>query len=331
MDASAIVGIRWVHVYEEDAEDGAVYRPRHRTRPPVETAARSADPEHRRLGHRRAGGPDDRLVARAGAMERHARGHRVERRRTEARRGGPDITQASAEHLIELGYAGRIRQTRPAPAGPTGQASSPGRKLAQDAGRDAAPLSKSAGASNGRRSPGRVRAPPGDPLYRPLRIYTLDPSVSHRIGGVATVNVPYERLQKGPHRIALRDRPDGRRRRCCTPAPLDLDDPYLLMAGGHTPSPGNGQFALQMTYAVCSLTYAAFRRALGRDISWALRRGGRHGRTRLVVRPFGMRQRNAGYSREAGDLSFGYFRAPATSPPASRCRGTASSRRCRTT
>ena len=39
---------------------------------------------------------------------------------------------------------------------------------------------------------------PGAPLSRPLRIYTLDPSVSHRIGGVATVKVPYEKVDKGP-------------------------------------------------------------------------------------------------------------------------------------
>ena len=29
------------------------------------------------------------------------------------------------------------------------------------------------------------------PLYRPLRIYTLDPSVSDRVGGIATVSVPF--------------------------------------------------------------------------------------------------------------------------------------------
>ena len=109
---------------------------------------------------------------------------------------------------------------------------------------------------------------PGAPSSRPLRIYTLDPSVSHRIGGVATVNVPYEKVEKGPVGALFEIDTTG------APAslrgePLNLDDPYLLMAGGHAPSPGNGQFAAQMTYAVCSLTYAAFRRALGRDISWA--------------------------------------------------------------
>jgi len=152
--------------------------------------------------------------------------------------------------------------------------------------------------------------PPGAPQYRPLRIYTLDPSVSHRIGGTATVNVPYERLQKGPigalFEIVASGAPGS-----SAVEPLDLDDPYLLMAGGLTPSPANEQFALQMTYAVCSLTYAAFRRALGRDISWACDDANGAGKTRLVVRPFGMRNANAGYSREGGDLSFGYFRAPA--------------------
>ena len=149
---------------------------------------------------------------------------------------------------------------------------------------------------------------PGAPLTRPLRIYTLDPSVSHRIGGVATVQVPYERVEKGPigalFEIDTTGAPPSLRG-----LPLDLDDPYLLMAGGQAPSPGNGQFAAQMTYAVCSLTYAAFRRALGRDISWACDAPEGGGRMRLTVRPFGMRQRNAGYSREGGDLCFGFFRA----------------------
>lgn len=89
-------------------------------------------------------------------------------------------------------------------------------------------------------------------------------------------------------------------------AALDLDDPLLLMESGLSPSPANGQFHLQMVYAVCSLTYDAFRRALGRDIAWATEPID-DGPLRLTVRPFGVRAANAGYSREAGDLSFGYF------------------------
>jgi hypothetical protein len=38
------------------------------------------------------------------------------------------------------------------------------------------------------------------PVTRPLRIYTLDPSVSDRVGGVATVEIPYEKLEPGPTR-----------------------------------------------------------------------------------------------------------------------------------
>ena len=65
---------------------------------------------------------------------------------------------------------------------------------------------------------------PGAPLARPLRIYTLDPSVSHRIGGVATVSVPYEKVAKGPTGALFEIDTTG------APAPLrglplDLDDP----------------------------------------------------------------------------------------------------------
>ena len=50
---------------------------------------------------------------------------------------------------------------------------------------------------------------PGAPFTRPLRIYTLDPSVSDRIGGVATVQVPYEKWK--PDQSA---RSSSRRGRC---------------------------------------------------------------------------------------------------------------------
>ena len=145
------------------------------------------------------------------------------------------------------------------------------------------------------------------PMVRPLRIYTLDPSVSDRLGGVATVLVPYEKLEPGPVGALFKVSWEG------APAPLqaealDLDDPPLLLSSGLSPTPSDGRFHLQMVYAVCSLTYAAFRQALGRDIGWATAAPA-EGPLRLVVRPFGFRGHNAGYSREAGDLSFGYFRA----------------------
>lgn len=149
--------------------------------------------------------------------------------------------------------------------------------------------------------------PPGAPLKRPLRIYALDPSLSHRLGGVATVQVPWEDLEPGPagalFEIDCEGAPEP-----LEAAPLDLDHPHLLLSGGVAPSPADGRFHLQMAYAVCSLTYAAFRRALGRDIAWAGGKG-EGGRKRLRVRPFGMRERNAYYDRDEGGLAFGYFRA----------------------
>jgi hypothetical protein len=149
------------------------------------------------------------------------------------------------------------------------------------------------------------RREPHAPLTRPLRIYTLDPSVSPRLGGVATVLVPYEKLDPGPVGSVFKVSWEG------APAPLEaealnLDEPYLLLSSGISPSPANGRFHLQMVYAVCSLTYAAFSRALGRDIAWATTPAPGEP-LRLVLRPFGFRGANAGYSREAGDVSFGYF------------------------
>ena len=152
----------------------------------------------------------------------------------------------------------------------------------------------------------RYQREPTAPLTRPLRIYTLDPSVSDRTGGVATVLVPYEKLEPGPIGSLFKVVTDGAPK-LLRSEPLDLDEPYLLLSSGLIPSPANGQFHSQMVYAVCSLTYAAFRHALGRDITWAIDPQSQDEPLRLVVRPFGFRGSNAGYSREAGDLSFGYF------------------------
>jgi hypothetical protein len=94
-----------------------------------------------------------------------------------------------------------------------------------------------------------------------------------------------------------------------TAEPLDLNQPSLLLSSGLSPTPSDGQFHLQMVYSVCMLTYAAFRRALGRDLAWACAPIEGEKWTRLHVRPFGMFERNAYYDREEGGLSFGWFRA----------------------
>jgi len=146
------------------------------------------------------------------------------------------------------------------------------------------------------------------PVSRQLWIYTLDPSVSDRLGGVTKVDVPWEPLEPGPKGELFEIDGSGAPEPLVDPGKLDLDDPRWLVSDGVAPSPSNAAFHLQMVYAVCSLTYAAFRRALGRDLGWAIDPGA-DGRTRLKVRPFAFEEANAGYLRETGDLSFGYFRA----------------------
>ena len=149
----------------------------------------------------------------------------------------------------------------------------------------------------------------GAPLVRPLRIYTLDPSVSRRVGGIATVEVPYEPLEEGPKGALFEIDPAGAPEPLAA-RPLDLDDHYLLMSAGLAPSPVDARFHLQMVYAVCSLTYAAFRRAVGRDVAWACGvPAGPDGALRLRVRPFAFEDDNAAYDRADSGLSFGYFRA----------------------
>lgn len=144
------------------------------------------------------------------------------------------------------------------------------------------------------------------PQVRPLRIYTLDPSVSDRLGGVATVQVPYEKLDKGPCGALFDVRCDGAPS-MLKAEPLDLDQPHLLLSSGLAPTPVDGRFHLQMVYAVATLTYGAFKRALGREIAWATPPAA-DGSQRLLVRAF-IPGANAGYNRETSDLSFGYFHA----------------------
>ncbi|HET6676139.1 MAG TPA: hypothetical protein VFG71_12405, partial [Nitrospiraceae bacterium] len=146
----------------------------------------------------------------------------------------------------------------------------------------------------------------GDPLFRPLRIYTLDPSASRLHGAIAQINIPYEPLEPGPRGAVLEvDNYDGaantRYRQ------VDLDDPFLLMKDGRDPSPSDSMFHQQMCYAVCSTIYGAFRSALGRDVPWGFDTGKEH-RARLRIRPHGFRGENAFYDKERGELSFGYYK-----------------------
>jgi hypothetical protein len=155
----------------------------------------------------------------------------------------------------------------------------------------------------------------GEPLYRPLRIYTVDPAHSRLEGAVATVNVAYEPLQPGPVG-ALIEVDDSDPLTGLGPRKADLDDRYVLMAGGYEPSPSDPRFHQQMVYAVCSNVYSVFRTALGRTPGWSF--GGAEQPARLVVRPHHAREANAYYERvgQRGELRFGYF--PAGEHPTDR-------------
>lgn len=147
-----------------------------------------------------------------------------------------------------------------------------------------------------------------DPVYRPLRIFALDPALSKLQGAVALVNVPYEPLRPGPRgRLFHVEASD-------TEPVCDLEDRRVLIHQGFAPSRTDPRFHQQMVYAVCSSVYAAFRAALGRDPAWGFERDeeGDADRGALRLRPRAFEGRNAYYDKTDGSLNFGYFTAAAT-------------------
>lgn len=147
---------------------------------------------------------------------------------------------------------------------------------------------------------------PGEPLHRPLAIFALDPDLSKRAGATPVVSVAYEPLEPGPAGALFEvdgfDAATKQRYR-----PLDLNDPALLLGQGRRPSSSDPLFHAQMVYAVASLTYAAFRRALGRSLAWGFESSG-PGSVRLRLRTHAGEMKNAYYDQDDGSIAFGYFR-----------------------
>jgi hypothetical protein len=150
-----------------------------------------------------------------------------------------------------------------------------------------------------------------EPLYRPLRIYSIDPADASTVGGIATVNVPYEPLEPGPvGELFEVDMVNGITGEAYSKA--DLDERRVLLEDGRDPTPTDPRFHAQMVYAVASQTYRRFRSALGRDIAWRFLRLDDEkdkGPVRLKLRPFAYGNRNAEYDRVSGEIKFGFFRA----------------------
>jgi len=142
-----------------------------------------------------------------------------------------------------------------------------------------------------------------DPLYRPLRIFTVDPSVPKLEGAIALVDVPYEPLEPGPEGRLLRVMNVDRDRRVRYRR-ADLETHSVLLSDGYEPSQSDPRFHQQMVYAVCSNVYAAFRKALGRQLHW-----GPQVKGKLTIFPDVGNEQNAYYDETNGELRFGYFEA----------------------
>src|SRR6266481_4385080 len=142
----------------------------------------------------------------------------------------------------------------------------------------------------------------GDPVYRPVRIFTRDPATSLRRGSIAMINLPYEPLEKGPEGALLKVED--------TKPVLDLEGRSVLIESGVTPSVTDPRFRAQMTYGVCSAVYAAFRAALGRSVAWGFDSGDDSvGPLKLIIRPVAFNGQNAYYQKQDGTVNFGYYTA----------------------
>lgn len=201
----------------------------------------------------------------------------------------PDTPQATAATAQSQGGG------TPPPAGPP-----------RDEAPDSAPAKRRIRFRLGERTAASADTPrydrrPGDPTYRPLKIYTIDPSRRRDEGQTAEINVPFEPLDLGPagFRFEVVRAPDGP---FGAYADVNLEEPRLLITNGHDPAPTDPVFHHQMVYAVAVNTYAAFRTALGREIGW----GFEGERLRLV--PHAFEAANACYVREHGSLEFGWYK-----------------------
>ncbi|MFY0735671.1 hypothetical protein [Aurantimonas sp. NFXS3] len=159
----------------------------------------------------------------------------------------------------------------------------------------------------------------GDPVYRPLSIYTRDPSISRLEGGIARTRVQYEPLKPGPRGSVVEvSTSDGDGNDW---AAADLENPLVLIEGGYAPSLSDPRFHQQMVYAVAMTTYDSFKAALGRNVAWSFDRvdpAEPHQRNRVLLKPHGANAANAWYDNASGEIVFGYFtpkNATSTVPP----------------
>jgi hypothetical protein len=161
-----------------------------------------------------------------------------------------------------------------------------------------------------------------DPVYRRLRAYSVDPSLSTTLEtstiSEARLEIAWEDVDAGPvgEYIEIFDEDvDG-----TVYQPINLNDPRLIAQDGFAPAEGNPQFHQQMTYAVSMTTIAHFENAMGRRVMWRPRINPEDPfddsqyAQRLRIRPHAFNQENAFYDPVEIALRFGYFRAAANDP-----------------
>src|SRR5262245_16347368 len=174
-------------------------------------------------------------------------------------------------------------------------------------------------------SPAPAAFAPGEPPFRLLRCYSIDPSLTTQLdfAPVSEIlfKVPWEPLERGPIGEYLEvvdfDPASG-----CFYEPVNLDDPKILAQNGLAPSEGTPQFHQQMVYAVASLTIRNFEKALGRKCLWRPGPPPRHADRkndsvyvrRLRIYPHALREQNAYYSPVKIGLLLGYFKATDDEP-----------------
>ena len=168
------------------------------------------------------------------------------------------------------------------------------------------------------------------PVYRRLRGYAFDPSLSEQLDTAVINQTIYKVMweEKSDHADeGLKPGPVGEYLEVvdydpasgCFYEPVDLNNEYILAQDGLPPSEGNPQFHQQMVYAVAMMTIHNFQRALGRSVLWAPHLPNNRGMgsefvRRLRIYPHALREANAYYSPTKKALLFGYFPASSDRP-----------------
>jgi len=147
------------------------------------------------------------------------------------------------------------------------------------------------------------------PDRRRLNIFAADPMSGRQSRYRTSIDINNEpNLEPGPRGaiIEVIDY-DGEHKRYY--APVNLNQPALLMESGLAPNESDPRFHQQMVYAVAMKVLESARRALGRPIKF---RRGKYQRLRLV--PHAFYGANAFFDPDCNAIFFGYFKAAEKAP-----------------